>query len=191
MGQRLRERNNRRRNNDFGIKLELPEFDGRMDPDEFIGWLQSVERILDFKEVSADRIVKLVAIRLKKAASLWWENLKRSRIREGKSKIETWNKMKRELQRKYIPDQYKQDLFLKFTQLQQQQMTVEEYVAEFEQLSLKCDVVEPEEHTMARFLGGLNTAISNVVQLQSYWTFQDVVNLALKVEKQQGRSRSR
>ncbi|XP_020673723.2 uncharacterized protein LOC110093239 [Dendrobium catenatum] len=179
--------NNRRLPHDYGIKLELPEFDGRMDPDEFIGWLQTVERILEFKEIPADRIVKLVAIKLKRAASLWWENLKRSRNREGQGKITTWPKMKKELQRKYIPEVYKQDLFLRLMQLQQQQMTVEEYVAEFEQISLKCDLAEPEEHTIARFLGGLQPAISNVVQLQPYWTFQDVVNLALKVEKQQNR----
>ncbi|PKU63881.1 hypothetical protein MA16_Dca009865 [Dendrobium catenatum] len=160
-----------------------------MDPDEFISWLQTVDRILEFKEVPEDKIVKLVVIKLKKSASLWWENLKRLRNREGRSKIVSWSKMKKELQRKYIPDQYKQDLFLKFTQLQQQQTTVEEYIGEFEQVSIKCDVVEPEEHTVARFLGGLNPTISNVVQLQPYWTVQDVMSLALKVEKQQARNK--
>ncbi|KAI0514121.1 hypothetical protein KFK09_010155 [Dendrobium nobile] len=182
-------RKNKKAHHDWGIKIELPEFDGRMDTDEFINWLQTVERVLEFKEIPADRIVKLVAIKLKRMASLWWENLKRSRNREGKSKIVTWAKMKRELQRKYIPDQYKQEVFLKYTQLQQQQLSVEEYISEFEQLSLKCDIVEPEEHTIARFLSGLQPSIANVVQLQPYWTFQDVTGLALKVEKQQSKSR--
>ncbi|PKU68079.1 hypothetical protein MA16_Dca027392 [Dendrobium catenatum] len=63
-------------------------------------------------------------------------------------------------------------------------MTVEEYIIEFEQLSLKCNIAEPEEHTMARFLAGLHPAIANVVQLQCYWTMQDLTGLALKVEKQ-------
>ncbi|XP_028556775.1 uncharacterized protein LOC114581220 [Dendrobium catenatum] len=93
--------------------------------------------------------------------------------------------MKRELQRKYLLDHYRHDLFLKYHRIRQNQLTVEEYVAEFEQLSLKCDLVEPEENTIVRFLGGLNPSIVNVVQLQPYWTFQDVVSLALKVEKQQ------
>ncbi|KAI0529218.1 hypothetical protein KFK09_001765 [Dendrobium nobile] len=144
--------------------------------------------ILEFKEIKPDRIVKLVAIKLKKNASLWWENLKRTRLREGRSKIVSWEKMK-ELQRKYLPEQYKQELFLKLHRIQQNQLTVEEYVAEFEQLSLKCDMVESEENTIARFLEGLQPAIGNVVQLQSYWTFQDVVNLALKVEKQQKKAK--
>ncbi|PKU78416.1 hypothetical protein MA16_Dca019348 [Dendrobium catenatum] len=157
-----------------------------MNPDEFINWLYIVERLLEFKKVPADRVVKYMAIKLKRNDFLWWENLKRNRNREGRSKITTWDKMKKFLQRKHIPDQYQQDLFLQFTQLQQQ-LLVEEYVAAFEQYSLKCGLIEPEENTSARFLGGLQPAISNVVQLQLYWTFQDEVILALKVEKQQHR----
>ncbi|PKU79185.1 hypothetical protein MA16_Dca000529 [Dendrobium catenatum] len=117
---------------DSGVKVELPKFDGRLDPDEFVNWLHTVDRIVDFKEIPPDRVVKLVAIKLKKIASLWWENLKRNRDREGKSKIVTWVKMKKELKRKYLPERYRQDLFLKLHHLQQNQLTVEEYIAEFE-----------------------------------------------------------
>ncbi|PKU66245.1 hypothetical protein MA16_Dca014095 [Dendrobium catenatum] len=42
---------------------------------------------------------------------------------------------------------------------------------------------------MARFLSGLQPAIANVVQLQPYWTFQDVTGLALKVKKQQAKAK--
>ena len=67
---------------DFGVKIDLPEFEGRMEPDEFLEWLQTVERIFEYKEVPHERKVSLVAIKLKKSASLRWENLKQSRIRE-------------------------------------------------------------------------------------------------------------
>ncbi|PKU69610.1 RNA-directed DNA polymerase [Dendrobium catenatum] len=97
--------------------------------------------------------------------------------------------MKKELQRKYLTDQYRQELFLRLQRLQQHQLTVEEYVAEFEQLLLKCDLAEPPENTIARFIEGLQPAIAHVVQLQSYWTLQDVINLSIKVEKQQRNSK--
>ncbi|PKU66848.1 putative mitochondrial protein [Dendrobium catenatum] len=42
---------------------------------------------------------------------------------------------------------------------------------------------------MARFVSGLHPSIANVVQLQSYWTFQDLTSLALKVERQQSKYR--
>ena len=37
---------------------------------------------------------------------------------------------------------------------------------------------------IARYLGGLRVEINDVVQLQPYWTYNDVCKLAMKVEKQ-------
>ncbi|GKV53145.1 hypothetical protein SLEP1_g59685 [Rubroshorea leprosula] len=47
-----------------------------------------------------------------------------------------------------------------------------------------CDVWEKDEQTIARYLGGLDYDISKVVQLQQYWTLDDAIRLALRVEKQ-------
>ncbi|KAL9438185.1 hypothetical protein AB3S75_023951 [Citrus x aurantiifolia] len=169
----------------FDFKVEIPEFEGRMQPEEFVDWLNTVERIFEYRDVPEDRKVKLIAIKLKKYASLWWENLKRQREREGRRKIVTWEKMKKELKRKFLPDNYRQDIYLKFHNFRQKELSVEDYTAEFDNLMMKCDLVEAEEHTIARYLGGLKPEIGNVVQLQQYWTYSDVSRLALKVEKQQ------
>ncbi|GKU97098.1 hypothetical protein SLEP1_g10278 [Rubroshorea leprosula] len=100
------------------------------------------------------------------------------------TKIRTWEKMRRELTRKFLPDRYYQDSFVKFHNLQQKSLTVEEYTMEFEQLMMKCDVRKKDEQTIARYLGGLDYDISKVVQLQQYWILDDVIRLALRVEKQ-------
>ena len=71
------------------FKVEIPEFEGKLDPDEFIEWLQTVERVFEFKEIPEDKKVKLVALRLRKYASLWWTNLNAKITRERKSKITT------------------------------------------------------------------------------------------------------
>ena len=63
--------------------------------------------------------MKLVAIKMRKNASFWWENLKRHRQRDSKKKIETWEKMKKELEMKYLPFHYRQDIFLKIKNLEQ------------------------------------------------------------------------
>ena len=81
--------------------------------------------------------MKLVAIKLKKHVSLWWENLMRQKERKGRSKIVMWDKMKRELKRKYLPDNYRQDIFLKIHNFRQKEMTVAEYTAEFDHLMFK------------------------------------------------------
>jgi len=55
--------------------------------------------------------VKIAATKMKKHASIWWENLKRRHKCEGKNKIKTWDKMRRKLTRKYLPSNYYQDNF--------------------------------------------------------------------------------
>ena len=71
-----------------------------------------------------------------------------------------------------------------FHHLTQGKMNVEEYTREFDKLMIKCDIHEPEEQTMVRYLGGLDPRIANVVELQAYTTFDEVCVLAHKVEQQ-------
>ncbi|RHN65710.1 putative transcription factor interactor and regulator CCHC(Zn) family [Medicago truncatula] len=97
------------------IKVDIPDFEGELQPDEFVDWLQAIERVFEYKEIPEEHKVKIVAVKLKKHALIWWENLKRRRKCEGKSKIKTWEKMHHKLTRKYLPPRYYQE---NFTQLQ-------------------------------------------------------------------------
>ena len=54
--------------NDF--RVEIPEFEGKLDQDECLDWLRIMERIFDYKEVSKDKKVKLIAFKLRKYSSL-------------------------------------------------------------------------------------------------------------------------
>ena len=47
------------------VKIELPEFNGSLNPDEFVDWMNTVERVFDYGEVSEVKMVKQVDIRLK------------------------------------------------------------------------------------------------------------------------------
>nr|GEY42103.1 reverse transcriptase domain-containing protein [Tanacetum cinerariifolium] len=44
---------------------EIPEFEGRLCPDDFLDWLRMVDRIFDLRDTPDHIKVKLVAIRLK------------------------------------------------------------------------------------------------------------------------------
>ncbi|GJZ15103.1 reverse transcriptase domain-containing protein [Tanacetum coccineum] len=94
------------------------------------------------------------------------------------------DKMQRVHEKKFLPVTHKQDSYVEFHTLKQQTLTVEEFIAEFERVRMRCGVEENEEQTIARFLGSLRTDISEVVYLQQYYSFHDVCRLALKVEKQ-------
>ena len=49
---------------------------------------------------------------------------------------------------------------------------------------IRANVEEDREATMARFLNGLNRDITNIVELQHYVKLEDMVHMAMKVEKQ-------
>jgi len=63
-------------------------------------------------------------------------------------------------------------------------MSVDEYTWEFEKLLIKCDIQEPEEQTIIRYLSGLEPKYPNVVELQQNTTFNEVCVLAYRVEIQ-------
>ncbi|GKC81728.1 reverse transcriptase domain-containing protein [Tanacetum coccineum] len=168
----------------MGLKIEIPEFTGKVHPDDFIDWLSTVERVFDVRDIPDKLKVKLVAIKLRQHASLWWDHVTKRRRIEGKSKVETWEKMKKLMKAKFLPENHRQEAFLDYHNLSQRNMTVEEVINEFDKLRMRCDVVEEEEQVVARFLGVLKPEIADIVSLQPYWTYTDVCRLALKVEKQ-------
>jgi len=99
-------RNQRNSQPSLDSKVEIPEFEGRLDPDEFLEWLQTVESVFEYKDVPEDKKVKLVALKLRKHASLWWENLIKKRAKRGKAKIRSWEKMRTKLKDRFLPPSY-------------------------------------------------------------------------------------
>ena len=52
------------------FKVEIPKFEGKLDPEKFLDWLRTVDRIFDYKDIPEDKKVKLIALRLRKYAYL-------------------------------------------------------------------------------------------------------------------------
>ncbi|XP_022019990.1 uncharacterized protein LOC110920060 [Helianthus annuus] len=169
------------------IKVDIPEYDGRLDPDEFVEWLRTVERVFDYKQTGEEKKVKLVSLKLRKYASTWWANVCLQGEKFGKEKVRSWSKMKKLLKTKFMPPYYLQESFSKLHFIKQGSRTVKEYSQEFEHLLMKYNLSEddPQTLTLVRYLGGLESSISNVVELQPYTTLAELTLLAHKVEGQQ------
>ncbi|KAK8519649.1 hypothetical protein V6N12_030017 [Hibiscus sabdariffa] len=71
--------------------------------------------------------------------------------------------------------------------LKQGNRSVEDYYKEMEVAMMRANIMEDREATMARFLASLNTEIANVVELQHYVELEDMVHVAIKIERQQRR----
>jgi len=123
------------------------------------------------KEISEGKKVKLVALRLRQYASLWWSNLCAKRERQGKGKIWTWEKMKTKLKAHFLPSSDLQDSYSQLHNLTQGNMSVAEYTREFDKLLIKCDLREVEEQTIVRYLGGLDPRYARgwIATIHHFW----------------------
>jgi len=64
------------------------------------------KRVLDYKDILDEKKVKIVAVKLRKYASIWWANLVANRARKGKGKIRAWAQMRDKLKAKFLLTRY-------------------------------------------------------------------------------------
>ncbi|XP_031372115.1 uncharacterized protein LOC116187512 [Punica granatum] len=117
------------------------------------------------------------------------EEQRRKSHHDHERPIETWEEMKTVMRRRFVPSYYYRDLHLKLQSLRQGTTSVEDYHKEMEIALIRANIEEDEEATMARFLCGLNREIANVVELQHYVEIEEMVSMAMKVERQLKRGR--
>ncbi|XP_076925764.1 uncharacterized protein LOC143588719 [Bidens hawaiensis] len=104
-----------------------------LDPKGFSDWLATVEELFEFKDVPENMRVPLIATGLRGRASAWWQQLKLTRNRLGKSRIVTWAKMKN---------------------LKQGSRSFDDYTTEFYQLVARNDIQETDEQLSSAPTGG-------------------------------------
>ncbi|XP_057543321.1 uncharacterized protein LOC130821549 [Amaranthus tricolor] len=175
---------NNRNNEDKALKIDLPSFDGQSpDPEMYLDWEANLERYFDFKETTPEQQFKLAKIKLTKLAAIWLEGVQKKRRREDKERINTWEKLRKHLRRKYVPRNYRQQLYMKWGTLRQDNRTVSDYIQEWERLSVVCDTNETEEMKVGKFIGGLREDLRKKLELIPNLTFGLACSNALTLEK--------
>ncbi|XP_052185202.1 uncharacterized protein LOC127796838 [Diospyros lotus] len=164
--------------------MQIPSFQGKNDPEVYLEWETKVEMVFACHNYSELKKVKLATIEFTDCAIIWWDQLILSRRRNCERLIETWEEMKAIMRRRFIPSHYYSDLFQKLQRLTQGSKSVEDYHKEMEIAMIRANVEEDRETTMAKFLVGLNCDIADVVELQHYVELDDMVHMAIKMERQ-------
>jgi len=85
------------------IKIDVPNFEGRHDPQLFIDWTLQLDRYFIWYELTESRKIKYTAMKLSGQASQYWINLENGRASRGRPPIDTWDRMKEELETNYVP----------------------------------------------------------------------------------------
>ncbi|KAH9734668.1 hypothetical protein KPL71_017451 [Citrus sinensis] len=157
---------------------------GKNDPEVYLEWEKKVELVFDCHNYSEEKKVKLAVVEFIDYAIIWWDQLVLSRTRNLERPINTWEEIKAIMRRRFVPSHYYRELHQRLQSLTQGSRSVEDYHKEMEIIMIRANIEEEREATMARFLHGLNQDIANVVDLQHYVELEDMIHMAIKVERQ-------
>ncbi|XP_048629910.1 uncharacterized protein LOC111210981 [Brassica napus] len=172
------------RNELAGVKLKIPPFHGKADPDAYLEWEKKIELVFNCQHYTELKKIQVAATEFYDYALSWWDQLVTNKRRNGEFPIETWAEMKAAMRRRFVPSHYHRDLHQRLRRLTQGSRSVEEYFQEMELLMLRACISEDREATMARFLGGLNREIQDNVEMQHYVELEEMLHKAILVEQQ-------
>ncbi|GFY90459.1 hypothetical protein Acr_07g0006560 [Actinidia rufa] len=134
------------------INVEAPTFDGRLDPKAFTDWIREMDHFFEWYNLSDDRKVRFAKMKLISRAKLFWQSTEQRQ----QPPVTDWVEMKEILREKYLPQSYQGDMLDKWNNLRQGSKPATEYVAQFEEYLMRCDIREDERMTLSRFRQGLN-----------------------------------
>ncbi|KAI5443743.1 hypothetical protein KIW84_012409 [Lathyrus oleraceus] len=79
----------------LATQVDIPLFYKMMEVEEFIDWQIDIDRFFDVLAVLKNKQVKMVAIRMKSIAAVWWDKLVAQRQRQRNGLVKTWRRMKK------------------------------------------------------------------------------------------------
>jgi hypothetical protein len=102
-GGRFREARNREDNKLGGIKIKIPSFQGRYDPEAYLEWEKKMEFVFDCHNYFETKKVKLAMIEFSEYAITWWDQLVINMRWNRERPIDTWEEMKVVMRKRFVP----------------------------------------------------------------------------------------
>ena len=101
------------------IKLKLPKFYGKTDPEEYLQWEKTVESVFNCHNFSDEKKVLLCIAQFKQYAQIWWDKLMSSRRRNLEAPIDSWVEFKESMRKRFVPQYFQRDMAQKLQALKQ------------------------------------------------------------------------
>jgi hypothetical protein len=95
------------------------------------------------------------------------------------------------MRHRFVPSYYARDLLNKMQQFQQGSQSVEDYYRELQKDMIRCGILEEPDAAMARFRGGLNCEIQDILDYKKDADMTQLFEFACKAEREVQGRRSR
>jgi hypothetical protein len=164
----------------LGVKLEIPTFDGNVNPEKYLEWEMRLDQIFEAQRFDDERRIALATVHLTNYALLWWDNHKKTVM--PWHPIHSWEELKARFRVRWVPPHYVKELHRKLQTISSK--SVEEYYREMWIALTRANIQEQEESTMARFLDGLHPRIRDIVELHDHASMEALLHQSQRVESQ-------
>ncbi|XP_073120538.1 uncharacterized protein [Henckelia pumila] len=156
------------------------EFKGGADPLVAEEWVQSVEIIFDYMQLTHADCVRSAIFMFREDARVWWQG--------ARSAVDmttlTWNGFKDVFYRKYFTISTRTRLAREFLELRQGSMSIAEYVKKFERGRYFVPMISGNAaEDLKHFTEGLNATIRRDVRLSGAQTYRAAIDEAMLSEK--------
>ncbi|XP_019056861.1 PREDICTED: uncharacterized protein LOC109116239 [Tarenaya hassleriana] len=162
--------------------LGTPEFEGSLSPEAAEDWMIKITHHFNYIRCPLGYRTELASHHLAGgAARHWWEEV----VREAPAGHQfSWEEFRAEFEQKYYRRQDQSHRITEFLRLEQGNMTVREYEAEFNRL-LKYGghLVPTEEYKIQKFIAGLRASFRRMIECHEYPTLSRCINQLDKVER--------
>jgi len=111
-------------------------------------WEKKVDWIFECHNYSEAKKVKLVVIEFTDYTLIWWDQNVICRRTSGERLVASWEGMKVLMRRRFVPNYYYKDLYLKLQGLNQGSRSVDEYFKEMEIAMIRANMIEDKEAIM-------------------------------------------
>jgi hypothetical protein len=119
---------------------------------------------------------------------IWWREYKN---KNPTTVPATWEQLKTAMRHRFVPSYYARDLLNKMQRFQQGSQSVEDYYQELQKGMIRCGILEEPDAAMARFRGGLNRVIQDILDYKEYADMTQLFEFACKAEREVQGRRSR
>lgn len=111
--------------------------------------------------------------------------------RQGKTKIDSWEKLKKHLCSAFLPFNYTRELAQRTQRLSQDGIPIDDYTEELYQLASRSARKESDEEMVTQFIGGLDQYYQDTLSLFNHWNVSEAHQRALSLERQESRRNGR
>ncbi|KAL0554256.1 hypothetical protein IC582_008173 [Cucumis melo] len=166
-------------------KYNPTTFDGSLeDPTRAQMWLSSLETIFRYMKCPEDQKVQCAVFMLTDRGTAWWETTER--MLGGDVSQITWQQFKESFYAKFFSASLRDAKRQEFLNLEQGDMTVEQYDAEFDMLSrFAPEMIATEAARADKFVRGLRLDIQGLVRAFRPATHADALRLAVDLSLQE------